>query len=116
MALRATKDTYGVENIGGAEVRRLVKAGSIVPPSYTVPDSDVEQVDTAKQTAANRAAGVQSTFGTDLTAAEQAEAADKEQAENLEALRKQQADVASGESARQAQAARSGKSSSKKGD
>lgn len=45
MALKATKDTYGFEMIGGVEVRRLIKAGDNVPPTYRVEDSDVEEVD-----------------------------------------------------------------------
>jgi hypothetical protein len=42
MARKATRDTYGVEMVGGVEVRRLVKAGDPVPDTYTVPDGDVE--------------------------------------------------------------------------
>lgn len=42
--LRATRDTFGIEIEGGAEVRRQVKAGDIIPPGITVDDGDAEEV------------------------------------------------------------------------
>lgn len=62
MPLKATKDTYGFENVGGVEVRRLIKAGDVVPSTYTVDDSSaVEEVggtgsDQIKPTKAQKAA------------------------------------------------------------
>jgi hypothetical protein len=43
MALKATKDTYGFENVGGVEVRRLVKAGDVVPSTYRIEDSSATE-------------------------------------------------------------------------
>jgi len=44
MARRAIRDTFGIEPIYGNEVRRFVKAGTIVPDHYTqVPEEDVAQ-------------------------------------------------------------------------
>lgn len=44
MALRALRDTYGTESIYGCEVRRFIKAGTIVPPHYiNVDPVDVEE-------------------------------------------------------------------------
>jgi hypothetical protein len=34
MALRATRDTYGYEDMGGVEVRRQVFAGQLIPEHY----------------------------------------------------------------------------------
>jgi hypothetical protein len=44
MALRAIKDTFAQEPIYGVEVRRVVKAGSIVPGHYIIDPKDVEEV------------------------------------------------------------------------
>lgn len=54
MARRATKDTYGIEKTGpDMEVRRLVKAGDMIPPTYSVESGDFEEVpDAAVQTTA----------------------------------------------------------------
>jgi hypothetical protein len=45
MARVATKNTYGIETIGGVEVRRLVKAGDPVPDHYEVDGDAVREVD-----------------------------------------------------------------------
>jgi len=44
MARRAIRDTFGIEPIYGNEVRRFVKAGTLVPDHYTqVPTEDVAE-------------------------------------------------------------------------
>ena len=41
MARRANKDTFGIEPIYGNEVRRFIKAGTVVPTHYQdVPEED----------------------------------------------------------------------------
>jgi hypothetical protein len=45
MPRKATKDTYGIENVGGVEVRRQYFAGDIVPAAIVVDDGDVEEVE-----------------------------------------------------------------------
>lgn len=42
MARKATRDTYGIEIVGGVEVRRLVKAGDVIPDTYSVEGGSVE--------------------------------------------------------------------------
>lgn len=42
----ANKDTYAIDNINGAEVRRLVKEGDAIPQSWTVAPEDVEDEET----------------------------------------------------------------------
>jgi hypothetical protein len=37
----AKRDTYGIEDVGGAEVRRQVKAGDPIPPNIKVDEDDV---------------------------------------------------------------------------
>lgn len=78
MARRATKDTYGVEVVGGAEVRRLVKAGSIIPDQYQVEDGSFEDAPTETTIGIAQHGG---------NSAEQAATADKEQEKVLEAHR-----------------------------
>ena len=43
MPRKATKDTYGVEMVGGTEVRRLVKAGGMIPPTLSVEEGSYEE-------------------------------------------------------------------------
>lgn len=45
MARRATKDTYGIDSVGGVEVRRLVFAGQMVPPGLQVEEGSYEEVE-----------------------------------------------------------------------
>ena len=45
MARRALRDTFGTEPIYGVEVRRIIKAGTVVPPHYKVDAADVEETD-----------------------------------------------------------------------
>jgi hypothetical protein len=46
MPRKATKDTYGYEDIAGVEVRRIVRAGQNVPDHYRLEDdSAAEQPD-----------------------------------------------------------------------
>ena len=44
MALKATKDTYGVETVYGIEVRRLIKAGQMIPATIEAPKGSYEEV------------------------------------------------------------------------
>jgi hypothetical protein len=44
VALRALRDTFAMEPIYGVETRRIVKAGTIVPPHYRIDPNDVEEV------------------------------------------------------------------------
>jgi hypothetical protein len=85
VARRATKDTYGIEVIGGAEVRRLVKAGDVIPSTYAVADGTFEEVNIDRQTNVGDIQGVRHTFGTDTPAAEAGARADERQREALEA-------------------------------
>lgn len=84
MALRATKDTYAIEVIGGVEVRRQVKAGDIIPVNWTVDDGASEEVDISKDAPS---AGVRNEFSTTTPAAEAAVEADKEQESVIEEAR-----------------------------
>lgn len=45
MPRRAVRDTYGIERIGNVEVRRVVKAGQLVPEHYQVDEDALETVD-----------------------------------------------------------------------
>lgn len=45
MARRATKDTYGMEVISGTEVRRVVKAGDVLPGNLVVEEGSFEDFD-----------------------------------------------------------------------
>lgn len=38
MTRRATKDTYAYERVGGGEMRRRVRAGSLIPDQWRVED------------------------------------------------------------------------------
>lgn len=49
MPRRAIRDTYAVEDVYGVPVRRLVKAGAVVPARWDVDDADVEDPDKPKQ-------------------------------------------------------------------
>lgn len=42
---RAIKDTYAVEDVYGVPVRRLVKAGDVVPLRWDVDEADVEDIE-----------------------------------------------------------------------
>lgn len=45
MARRATKDTYGTDDVGGGtEVRRRVFAGDIVPDHWSVEEGTTEEI------------------------------------------------------------------------
>jgi hypothetical protein len=46
MAKIASKDTYAIEDVGeGTEVRRLVKAGTLIPDHYQVDSGDYTETD-----------------------------------------------------------------------
>lgn len=44
MPRKATKDTWGTENIAGVEVRRKVMAGDIIPAHIDLKDDEFEEV------------------------------------------------------------------------
>lgn len=44
MARKAIKNTYGYETIGGVEVRRIIRAGKLIPPTYRVHEGAYEEV------------------------------------------------------------------------
>jgi hypothetical protein len=47
MARRATRDTYALQQMGpgeGSQVRRLVKAGSLIPATYEMEEGTYEEV------------------------------------------------------------------------
>jgi chemotaxis regulatin CheY-phosphate phosphatase CheZ len=48
MALRAIKDTFVFEDIGGTRVRRRVREGQLVSPLYEADSADVEEVPDAE--------------------------------------------------------------------
>jgi len=45
MPRKATKDTYGVEMLGGVEVRRQIFAGEMIPVTIEVDEGDYEEVE-----------------------------------------------------------------------
>jgi hypothetical protein len=44
MAKMANRDTYALEHISGVDVRRVVKAGDIVPDHYVLEDGELVDV------------------------------------------------------------------------
>jgi hypothetical protein len=50
VALRAIKDTFVFESVGGVRVRRKVREGQLVSPLYEADESDVEEVPDAGST------------------------------------------------------------------
>lgn len=44
----ATKDTYGTELVGGVEVRREVFAGTVVPDSINLKESEYKEIGDAE--------------------------------------------------------------------
>jgi len=44
VARKALKNTFGYENVGGVEVRRLVRAGRLIPDAYRVEEGEYEHV------------------------------------------------------------------------
>ena len=54
MARIATRDTYAVDRASGEEVRRVVKAGDIVPEHYELEAGDTREVPAGTKASATR--------------------------------------------------------------
>ena len=41
----AKRNTFGIEDVHGAQVRRLIRAGDRIPANLTVPPEDIEGIE-----------------------------------------------------------------------